>query len=144
MDVPLLNGGRPKAGGGQEYAAQLNTTDGAEYVLCATFDLPVRGGVADLGAAAGFDPRKNLLTNIVQLITRDRLAARGHPGAQDASPVIEVEGGALVVLAHVAAVQYLGPVVGREGPRLTVALDGGDSLLRIDPTRLSLMASYDD
>jgi hypothetical protein len=114
---------------GRRYALLLTTTDSGEHILTLEFPHKITDGVADLGAVRDFNPREQSLAGFAQALMLDRLAALGrlNPEAMKVARQVEgVEGGGVVVLAHVTSYRYLGEVIRTgAGPRLRIRDDLG-------------------
>jgi hypothetical protein len=118
--VPILQPQAPKLDDGREHIVQLTTTDGAKHYLAFNFNQPMQDGVPVVGAAVNFDPHLVGLQNVVRLIVMGHAALDGR--AVKANPVVEVEGGALVVLTRVVSVDYLGRLTSRRRKPVTKGL----------------------
>jgi hypothetical protein len=108
----LLNAPAPKLDGGREHLARLVTTDGQAHYIAFVFNIEAEDGAVDLRAVetAKRQAREQGLANLVQSVTRAQMAPlAGAMGTKvNVSPVLEAEGGVLVVLTHVVSIEYLG------------------------------------
>ena len=137
--VPILgNGHKHLADGGQEYAAELTTTDGGTHLLTMNFSLPVSNGAVDLAAAGTFDGEAQVMTSVSQLMTAAQLRLAPEPG-QMPPTLVPVPGKRMVVLAHVVSFRYLGKVVEKTPLRIMVERpDGGIYIHYLNATDLGV------
>ena len=114
----LLQPPPAKINGGQQYAMRLRTDDGDEHILVYDLNVPVdEGGKPDLARAAEIskNPAVEGLRNIVQMAANAQMAALAAAVGRNVgnvSPVIQVEGGVMVFLAHITSAEHLGEVKG--------------------------------
>lgn len=126
-DVPILGGTSHPLNDGADYAVKLVTPAG-DFFFAARFNTPAGpGGAVDLAARRTFDPQAQLMGLLkMSIAVAQRLPvqvptkADGTP-VELAGPFVECEGGAMVLLTHVVAVQYLGMVVDRDATALHTA-----------------------
>lgn len=116
-EIPIL--GRGQRGGpaavpltGQrKYAAQLTTAANTRHVVTFDFGVPVdEAGVPQLGALQGFDPERETVANLVNMISAahiDPVVAIAQ-GVRQGVTLTDVNG-VHVVWRHVVSFFYLGP-----------------------------------
>jgi hypothetical protein len=126
----LLQAPPPKLDGGQEHILLLRTADGDEHYLAYNLNAPTKDGAADLGAVKAANAAHSGLQGIVQRIASAQVAAIAAALGQKsaASPVVEVEGDTIVVLAQVTSARYLGKLVRREPEQQAIVVEAPDGV----------------
>jgi hypothetical protein len=130
MSAPiLLTPPPPKADSGQQHVTRLTTTDGAYHYLINDFTVPMRDGVPDLSGKP-VDYRASALAGVLRAISGAQTApfASALGREVNVSPVLEVAGGALVLLTHITAVTHLGRLKGREDANALLFVEHPDGV----------------